>query len=334
MILIPGYGVEKESCSFVKGYISCPGRHVVKAFRQSCQRIECPECYMDWASKASGRITDVLRGTQDAYRNVDANMCTDFQKAIRERKMVRRISHVVMSPAPGFIKTDENLNSIYKRFYLFLKHNHIFTGGFVVYHPYRIRPDIRKKLQEEIRQGRQKADYDSGGLWEMLHNDYLGLGGLQHYVYDSPHFHLLAFGGFPPSNVFHDRTGWIYKNLGSRDTAVRIEEKTGAIIDEVKITAKYLLTHCAVMYNPEGRLYKTYRFYGLCSAVKIRVAKEYGVPQIRKVYESVLKCPVCGERLVHCAPIEGVYSPYKDERGEIKYVKTKLVFRKYEVIEK
>ena len=334
MVLIPGYGVEKDLCSFLKGYISCPGGHVKKPVRHSCQRIECPLCYMDWANKASGRITDVLRGTQDAYRNVNANMCTDFQKAIKERKMVRRINHVVMSPEPGFIKEGECLNSIYKRFYLFLKHNHIFTGGFVVYHPYRLKADIRKRLQNEIRKGRLSANYEDGGLWEMVHSDYLNLGSLQAYVYDSPHFHLLAFGGFPPSNVFHAKTGWVYKNLGQRDTAIRIDAKTGTIIDEVKITAKYLLTHCAVMYNSEGRLYKTYRFYGVCSQTKLRVKKEFGVPVIRKVYESVLKCPVCGEALVHCEPIEEGYYPKKDAVGNDRLVRTKLVFRKYEVIEK
>lgn len=334
MVTIPGYGHEKESCTFVKAYIRCPGGHTVKPVKQSCQRIECPECYLDWASKASSRVTDVLRGSQAAYRNMDLNLASDYKQAMRKRKMVRRIIHLILSPPPGFIKPGESLNAIYKRLYLFMKQNHIFTGGFVVYHPFRLRAEIRKQLQQIIRARCEGAVFDDGGLWELVHKDVLGLGSLEPYVYSSPHFHLLAFGGLPDAAIFHAKTGWVYKNLGRRDTHIRTDAKSGAIIDEVKSTAKYLLTHCCVQYSPEGRLYKTYRFYGLCSAVKIRVVKEYGVPQIRKVYESELKCPVCGERLVHCAPIEGVYSPYKDERGEIKYVKTKLVFRKYEVIEK
>lgn len=333
MFTIPGYGEKKDMCDFVKAYISCPGQHMVKPVKQSCQRIECPECYLDWASKASGRITDVLRGSQAAYRNVDTDLVTDYKQAIKNKKMVRRVNHFVLSPPPGFVGDDFNLNGLYRRLYLFMKRNHLFTGGLVIFHPYRLKSDIRKRLQAIIKENSNNVDIrDTGGLWALVHEDTLCLGSLSAYVYFSPHFHLLAFGGLPNATDFYRKTGWVYKNIGRRDTAIRIDEKTGAIIDEIRSTAKYLLSHCCVQSNENGRLYKTYRFFGLCSPARIRVQKEFGVPVIRKVYESFLKCPVCGERLVHCAPIEGVYSPYKDEKGEYRFVKTKLVFRKYEVI--
>ena len=330
---IPGTGELGELCLFVKGYMSCPGGHYTKPIKYSCQRVECPECYINWSSKAARRITDVLRGAQDAYRNSGNQMIdsTDWQQMIKERRKVRRINHFVLSPDKNWLKDGECLNSVYKRLYLFLKRNGMFTGGFVVYHPYRIKGPIRVELQQMIKNDALKVNREYGGLWDMVHKNVLGLCSWRDYVYFSPHFHLLSFGGLPRADILFAKTGWVYKNLGKRDNKIYIDEK-GVIIDEVKRTAQYLLTHCCVQYSEKGRIYKTYRFYGLCSPSRLRVQKEAGVPVIRKVYKSVLKCPVCGAELVHCAPIEEGYYPLYDNEGLERTVKTKLVFRNYEVI--
>ena len=49
--------------------------------------------------------------------------------------------------------------------------------------------------------------------------------------YFSPHFHTVIGGFLMQSNLFHNETGWVYKNLGKRKS--------------IKNTIFYILTHCA-----------------------------------------------------------------------------------------
>jgi hypothetical protein len=139
------------------------------------------------------------------------------------------------------------------------------VGGAVVFHPFRER----------------------GGSW-----------------FPSPHFHVVGYGYLVPADVFHGKSGWVYKNLGIRDS--------------VPGTIKYALTHCGVAYDDDDqRMFHALTWFGKLSYNQIVIdTRERG-------YVTV-PCSVCGGDL-HEFDQEGV-----DDRGLflLKVERTRWKLRK------
>lgn len=94
--------------------------------------------------------------------------------------------------------------------------------------------------------------------------------------YLSPHFHILGYGYLVDSSDFYRKTGWVYKNLGARDS--------------IPGTIKYLLSHCALGYEDGKRAFHALTWFGKLAYNQIVIAS-------REIEWCTVPCPVCGEDL-------------------------------------
>ena len=266
------------------------------------------------------RVSDNLRGTRAAYRVCDPALNADFRLLEKNIRKTENIRHITFSPPPGLIPDNISLDDAFKVFLKFRK-KRFMIGGWVWFHPYRIKPAVRARLSEYMRIRGEEQRGEHGGFWRLIHLDALCLGGISEYVYWSPHFHTLGFGGLPDAGIFHNVTGWTYKNHGPRGLEIR-EAADGHWLDEVKITASYLSTHCGI---EEGKMSR--RVFGICHSSQVNKVKDRltGQYEVRLVKKSYLTCPECGECLTVHRGIPG------DLFDTGQKVESKLVFYRYRV---
>ena len=326
-------GEPLDTCCDVTGYISCPDGHFKIPLKDSCQRVECPECFMDWARKAAHRISDRLRGVRSAYYHTRRD---EFGK-------VRSFRHFVFSPPQDLLSEDSTLDQAYALWRSFWRTYKPLYGGCVIYHPYRISDEAERGLAAYMKaRGEDKTDefYERGGLWQLARADVLGLGSFRAYFTWGPHFHVIGFGYAPKSDVFERETGWVYKNVGDRGAKVRIDKKSGTIVDEVELTARYQLSHAGVERGKSGKFRDAYRWFGICDGKHCRLVKNSkGGAVIRLTVDSVLVCPACGRKLTFetdCITGEVVLSDHDlylmDEYG-INSAMIRKTYRMFEVID-
>jgi hypothetical protein len=321
---LPGYGADTPQCREPSGFISCPDLHLRIPVRNSCQRVECPHCWTDWASKASRRVSDRLRGVRACI----------YHEYIDRFPQVKKVRHFVFSPPPGLLKESDRLDRVKSIWKKFQKAERLLHMGVVFYHPYRIRDDVERSLRVYMRERGLSPDgdgYEDGGYWALVRADVLNLGSRDAYIHFSPHYHVLGSGGLPPSDVFHANTSWVYVQLGERHLRMFPDEKTGIIRDEISVTAKYLLSHAGVEKTEKGTFKNSYWYFGYCShKIAHLVRDSRGKPVIRLCLQSALKCPVCGQFMKHAWEVL--------EKGsvEVRFCADDVIlerkFRKYEVV--
>lgn len=179
-----------------------------------------------------------------------------------------RIEHYVVSPpqdwAKEFLYNLGGYKKLRRKAYRLLRKYGLY-GGVVIFHGWR--------------------QDDETGLW-----------------YLSPHFHILGCGYLIRSNEFYERTGWVYKKKGKRET--------------LKGTAYYLLTHCAVI-SGEKRSYPAYTYFGCFAYNKARVVEE-------REPDSLI-CDKCGEKVVEYAVYDD--GNYLEALGEIEITKIERYYR-------
>ncbi len=294
---IPGLGDARESCLDIQTYISCPSGHVKIPIRNSCQRVECPECYDSWCRRAGHRISERLRGVRAAY----------WHTRRAEYKKVRSMRHFVFSPPAGHLEPGADLDDAFGLWTDFSRIWGVLEGGCVIFHPYRLRDQIQRDLSAYMHargscEVEARENYADGGLWRLAHQDVLKIGGMENYVEWSPHYHVLGFGFVAvKSDVLYDCSGWVYKNLGPRSPRIRKCQKSGNIIDEVEITARYQLSHAGVERGPSGQYRSAYRWFGVCAVSNCKLDRSpVGTTIIRLTVDSVLICPTCGRYLTMC----------------------------------
>lgn len=164
-------------------------------------------------------------------------------------------------------------------------------AGEIIFHPYRLRADVRALLIQYCKdQELEEPSYASGGFWKLAHEDVLELGGIKEYCYFSPHFHLLCFGYFPKADEYFLQTGgWVYKNI--RPVSLNIEVRPdGSHANDVESVAAYLLTHCGIELSDSGKAVKTHRAFGLMSPRYMRLGTGDCI-----YLSSFLLCPKCLE---------------------------------------
>lgn len=228
--LIPGVGpVTSAQCGTVRGAHRCSnpdcGHAELKYYQ--CHNYECPVCYRSAAHQAGLRIEDRLQGVTSELRRYGVH--------------TGRPVHVVMSPPPGQMHVTDDMPAVRRgQVYKYCQEIGM-IGGVVVFHPYRIIPEIK----QELRYYNEKDNPET--FWKLVHQDILKLGSWKDYVYWSPHFHIIGY--FPDikekSDDFESRTGWIYKNLKATDSICR--------------SVSYLLTHHA--YRPGATGYTYFGHY-------------------------------------------------------------------------
>ena len=250
-----------DQCGTVKGWAACSKdkSHGATPMKESCGRVECPECWHDWGSKQSKRISERLRGYIRTARPDDFTTFTDSPGedcftyydselerfwSVGHKENARHLRHITLSAAPGdvtpFMGTDQ-IHAIGKFWAKWVG----IKGGMMVFHPWRILPDIRARLTIVIRRARGMGEEEyEKKFWQAVREDLLRLGTWQDYVYWSPHFHIIGFGYICDSPNFNKLTGWVVKQV--RNVSQKQEWTGQRMKDDIAALAYYLLSHCNV----------------------------------------------------------------------------------------
>lgn len=150
--------------------------------------------------------------------------------------------------------------------------------------------------------------------------------------------HIFTGRGTPPpgpSSVrryFHcESGGWVYRNHKDRSLEIRIGTD-GRILDEVTRTVAYLLSHAALEFGPVKTKH-LYRRFGLCSSRRLKIKRtDSGSPVIRKVIDSVLVCPICGQKLVRSVETVDGMKPVFDVESDASYAHCRRIYHRFEVV--
>lgn len=261
---IPGVGNQHSQRCNQPNYVAyCPDCKHTEVHSYHCNRWDCPVCYPWTAAKAARRIRYRIEGSYGALKNAGLN--PGF------------LNHVVFSPPPSEYEGFDY--KIQKKEALKYAKQVGMSGAVVVFHPYRVKDEVDDFIGDLRDAGLR------GGTWQHIHDNIfkgasdvnLGID-FQHwsdYIEFAPHWHLIGFFHLKEkSDVFYDRTGWIYNNVSM--------EKHHKELDWAGLfrTVRYLLTH---HYVEKGKQSVTY--FGNLSPNKI-------------IHESVsirvpVKCPDC-----------------------------------------
>lgn len=270
---LPGYGEPKKfsdgtfKCGIVTGGRKCSVCGEVHPIRTNCTAIRCRTCFKSACNRAAKNAASRVEGAGKALREVGIKTGS--------------VKHIVLSPSPGEFDPskpgwDKRLRDLGAKY---AEQIGVIAYAMIV-HPARVKDSVLSQLRRKrvlLPFNQALADQyklepvylESGdkvllvpalkyykGEWECVRLDILGLGGPENYIEDSPHLHLVGY--FPnvleKSNEFFLRTGWIYKNKGSRNS--------------LHGTFFYLLTHHLVIGNGHGVTYR-----GLMSYNRLAVSK-------------------------------------------------------------
>jgi len=262
----PGYMASANSgrCGEVLHQVLCPEdpAHFHELHSYTCHRPACPECWTSWASRAASDAADRI----EAYGRLNRG---------------RTPRHISFSPRPGEYGPDdlarmlEDLNRVLRRFGC--------EAAACIPHPYRLAGDAPDDEPDKSRTNRYRAALDSPD-WRDL-------------VSWAPHVHCMIYGPLPSSDVFEDKTGWVYRNHEKDTKAAR-----GRSGDELKGTLYYLLTHAWVLGNNAVVRY----WFGMSTR---KLGRVEDAPQ----YEDVI-CPVCKACCVKAPPdirqFDGTYAGF------------------------
>lgn len=261
---IPGLeGVTNDSCGAVRQVLKCSHDDYTILQYYQCHSYSCPLCYASAAHQAAQRIEDRVLGIGSVLRLNGVK--------------TRYPNHIIISPPADAFQPGCDIRVWRRRVYDIARSIGV-VGAAAVFHPYRIRDEIKIKLRP-LNEGD-----DSGGFWSLIHKNVLGLNSWTEYVEWSPHFHLI---GFMPnikikSNDLEIDTGFVYKTVKYKDS-----KNPGKMysIPNIKAVVNYLLTHHAYVSGSTG-----YTYFGVLSYNRASV-----VDKLRHV-ESVL-CPHCESTL-------------------------------------
>lgn len=244
---LPAQGEAYDTCGTVRAKAFCPECGEYKhELLDSCDRRECPTCHTKWANRAGKRIVERMRGMLDLLRSKNSRY---------------RLSHVVLSPPEGSI---DDLDRLFKELSRVRKLMGA-LGGVCIFHPFRFENKEGAPVPWKhcsLNPNAKTPIVESEAVW-------------------SPHWHLVNVGWLMPSNAVYEKTGWVYKNLGVRESK---RELHGTIL--------YLLTHAGINQTKHA-----YTYYGLSSYNKLGVQKTIEYQEV--------KCPDCETQLElhHLKPV-------------------------------
>lgn len=187
---LPGQGEQtNDKCGQWTHPLSCPNygqitldghKHDRYVVQHSCHNPNCPICYESWASRLSGTAADRIIQAMGLYH--------------RAGIMLKQVRHFMFSPpqawAIDLIKTKEGAKQLRTEAIKIAKKAGV-RGAAMIFHPFR---------QNDPRENSFKEDMPPW-VW-----------------YESPHFHFVGEGWLKPSDVFYAATGWVYENIGRRET--------------------------------------------------------------------------------------------------------------------
>lgn len=210
--------------------------HEIKVGTASCGHVDCPSCWSTWAHRGAERMSRRVWGYREASK-------TDY--------------------LPRHVTFDLNVLdwNLAKKKALELG----FTGGVLVPHPWRIRPEC-KQMINDIASSNHTHRY----------NVVRGLPDWRAVVYYSPHYHMLGYG--KGIAIPKDSTEYLYK----------IISKPGSL-DAAQNLAFYLLSHTHI---PTSARKASYRYFGTCTSQKLKPTWTYK-------HSDTMKCSECGKEMVY-----------------------------------
>lgn len=262
---IPGMGEPGTSCCAVDNktisHFSKDFKNV-RVSRIVCKRVECPRCYHLWIKSRAFEITLAL----------------EISSFLREERPFSVVSSIRPKEVYFNNWNWKNVNnSLFNRAYRRGKNIGI-RGGFIFFHPFRIRVVVKKKLRafRKTLTGREKRLSEGDvGFWRMIRKDVLGYGSFYSYVKFGPHVHSVAFGD-PQEHTDPDFfIGIQEKKIEKRKTGRPLRlETTQDVVGKVM----YLLTHCGV--SSLDKIIQPTRRYGCMYDFQVKAEKpRYGVAE-------------------------------------------------------
>ena len=298
-ITIPGRAIAgtgrttKETCGRIKAWAGCSKDkgHKATPLKENCDHIECPECWTGTVSKQSRRDSERLRGYIRTARpeygtwfsGEEEDKCftycdsqwyefqddPDFQPfwSVGHKENAQHLRHIILSAAPGDITPDMPtpvIHAIGKMWARFVG----IKGGMMVFHPWRILPSVKTRLQARIqREKRDTEEEYEKKHWQAIRENALGLESWQAYVYWSPHFHIVGFGYICDSPNFYRLTGWTVKQI--RNISQKKSWNGQKMKDDVAAVIYYVMSHCNVEW---GR--KSVIWLGCCTPTNMKRLQE------------------------------------------------------------
>ena len=215
---IPGLGVKGEDCGAERGRFMSVRGDAVKFKRLSCKRVECPDCWSDWMRRH--------------VFNIAMRLAT--MVFVRGELPVFAVFSVPPDKVSDGWCWDDVNTGLFRRGYRRGKMVGV-ECGYGVFHPYRIKKDIKKRLWD-AGYGKRGKEMDAG-LWMGVREDGLGLGDWHDYVNLSPHAHGIVFG----SDI---------KEHSCKDYVIRFKDKDGVPLEQDMVSVVgylvYLLSHAGV----------------------------------------------------------------------------------------
>lgn len=227
---LPGRGLPSPTDGWVRKAFACESGDYVKAIKQSCHMLTCPNCCYEKMSEISDNVKDKVMNARKYSRVLNGGH-TDV------------LQHVVISPPKseyddfrtwdGFRKARAYVAQICAEIGL--------LGGAVIFHPFR---------EDGVNEGLVPEDYtpdESNSLdrsvWRF-----------------SPHFHVVGFGFIKPSTsaFVHCHHGWIYSALRTGKRKMRSSADLFAVV-------RYTLTHVGVTREAPKRI-QSVSYFGLCNS--------------------------------------------------------------------
>jgi hypothetical protein len=249
---------------------------IVKLIVNSCMRPQCPVCYEKWAAREAYRIDERFRRVPklSGERRGLAESRTPWGVPIHVVISVPEFEAPLMDlveltakggkfvKVNGFTKLKRKMAKIAKRVG--------FKGGCAIFHPFaneEVNEDENITVKVDPASG--EFDYKALKAYFAKQNKNVKL------WYIRPHFHLIGYGWIEGTAEEYDRSGWVVKNLGVRDS--------------VMCTALYQLSHAGYR---EGQ--HTVSWLGFMSNRLFKDCDPYPPDGFR-----VPVCFECGAELVH-----------------------------------
>jgi len=278
-VLLPGKGKKPRNCEGWSPTFFCPNCGRPHFTKGNCGKSTCPDCETDWRF----------------------DRCQSIMERILSLKLQRkkRCRHFVVSPDPEDYPDDlEGLKELRREAYEFAKSKGV-EGGVVIFHPFRILPEAKDCLWNEI-----ESENNEFKLWrKLLEKEWSEI---LNSVYYAPHFHILGLGE-KGENTFEEAKEsdpFIWKGVGELSDS----ESLGKC-------AMYLLSHTGVFKKSH---YSSLVWFGSLSSscwsldkaqMKLRngsTVKEFTidlvedfVSQTHEELDGSLECENCGAGLLH-----------------------------------
>lgn len=229
-LTIPGQSEPPGECGTwgPREFCNCCGEVVIGPKR--CQRRICEHCWMTWRGNRAAAITRRLAGARQDAEGAE-----------------KRLSHVVVSPEPGEVRTLVDWEQAKSQAYDLAKEKGI-SGGVLIPHGWRVTEDAK----EVWRIKRDNGDVDVG-IWQWIREHDRSWRSL---TYWSPHFHILGLGADLDESNPEGDDGWIFSRIDSFDRFKITDEETYRPMFKA---AAYLLSHAG--FEPdEGK--QVVRWFG------------------------------------------------------------------------